>query len=173
MREVGAGILIIKYNSPGTIFQLPSTWKIEGLWAGSHTGLGLTNQWHVKAVAYKLESSAHLSGDCHPATPAFKIQQTVWVGFKDESQNQCKKHTAVVEKHGVENRLLSACYKHNLYKRECQGRQRREDAFPRLGNRVFEQEGKTSDTARVQIQQGAPCLEHLYDLVFTHAGFST
>lgn len=73
--------------------------------------------------------------------PAFKIQQTVPVGFKDESQNQCGKHTAVVEKHGVENMLLSACNKHNLHKGEsAKGIQRREDAFPRLGNRAFEQE---------------------------------
>lgn len=49
--------------------------------------------------------------------------------------------------------LLSACYKHNLYKREsAKGIQRREDAFPRLGNQASEQEEKASDTDRVQIQ---------------------
>ena len=31
VKEVGSGILIIKYNSPGTIFQLPSTGNVKGL----------------------------------------------------------------------------------------------------------------------------------------------
>lgn len=89
-----------------------------------------------------------LPGDCHSALPSFKIQQTEPVGFKDENQNQCGKHTAVVEKHGVENMLLSGCYKHNLCKREnAKGIQRREDAFSHLRNQAFEQEGKGSDTA--------------------------
>lgn len=42
VKEVCSGILIIKYNSPGTIFQLPSVGNVKGLWAGSHTGLCLT-----------------------------------------------------------------------------------------------------------------------------------
>ena len=70
--------------------------------------------------------------------------------------------------------LLSACYKHNLYKRESvKGVQRREDAFPCLGNHAFEHEGKTSDTARAQIQQKALILEHHFDLILSHAVFST
>lgn len=74
-----------------------------------------------------LKCSAHLSGDCHPASLSFKIQQPVPLGFKDASQSQCRKHTAVAEKRGVECMLL--------YKKEsAQDIQRREDAFPRLEN---------------------------------------
>jgi hypothetical protein len=86
-----------------------------------------------------LKCCAHLSGDCHPAIPAFKIQQSVLVGFKDESQNEYRKHTVVVKKQQMENMLLSACYKHNLYKTEsAKGIQRRGDVFPYLGNGAFE-----------------------------------
>lgn len=73
----------------------------------------MSNLWYKS-----LKCSTHLSGDCHPAIPAFKIQQTVLVGFKDESQNQCGKHIGEAEKHGVENLLLSDCFKDNLYKTE-------------------------------------------------------
>lgn len=65
-----------------------------------------------------LKCSMYLSRGCHPALPSFIIQQKVLVGFKDESQNQCRKCTTVVEKWGAENMLLSECYKHDLYKRE-------------------------------------------------------
>ena len=80
----------------------------------------------------------------------------------------------MAEKQEVENMLLTACYKHNLYKREsAKGVQRREDAFPCLGNHAFEDEGKASDTARAQIQQKASFLEHRFDLVLSHAVFNT
>lgn len=53
-------------------------------------------------------------------------------------------------------------------KRECQGIQRREDAFLCQGNQAFEQEGNS----RTQIQQVAtPFPGHLSDLVLSHAAF--
>lgn len=100
------------------------TWNTEGLWVGSHTGLCLTTNGMSKLWNKCLKCSVHFSRDCHPVMPAFKIQQTITLGH--ERQNQCGKHTAVIEKYGVENMLLSVCYKHNLYKREtAKGFQRR------------------------------------------------
>lgn len=95
----------------------------------------------------------YLSRGCHPALPSFIIQQKVLAGFKDESQNQCRKCTTVVEKWGAENMLLSECYKHDLYKREsAKGIQK--DAFLCLRNQEFEQDGKASDSKNTNSASG-------------------